>query len=350
LASVSALAALELRIIDQAAGGLRQFVDALPISPVQVKVSIPFINSSIRGGRDGRRSRQHAQTFSRRLASVRALAALELRIIGSGTVGSRQLVDAVSFGPVTNIRVLVPDINASIRRGRDGRRSWEILETSSRLLAWIGTLTALELRIVNGAAGGLRQFVDAHTVGPAHVEVCIPFIDSSIRGRRDGRRSRQHAQTFSRRLASVRALATFELRIIGSGTVGSRQLVDAVSFGPVTNIRVLVPDINASVGGRRDGWRIRKISETSSSSLGGIITLAALELGVVNCAADRHGCGVDALANFEISIVGIPSIGPIGACGRHGRRGRQHTQTLPTRLVGKVRLAACKLSCESHFI
>jgi hypothetical protein len=200
-------------------------------------------------------------------------------------------------------------------------------------LCGVNTLATLELGIVNQATIWNRRLVDALALAPFSA-VGIPSIGSVNASGRDRRRIRQHAQTLSRRLASVSALAAFELRIIGSGTVGSRQLVDAVANSPV-NIGGLVPDINASVGSRRDGWRIRKIGETSSGSLGGIITLAAFELGVVNCAAVGHGCGVDALAFAEISIVGIPSIGSIDARRRYSRRIRKIFET-SSRFLGCV--------------
>jgi hypothetical protein len=132
------------------------------------------------------------------------------------------------------------------------------------------------------------------------------------------------------------------LRIVNGAAAGSGQLVDALPIGPV-QIIVGIPFINASIGSGRNGWRIRKISETSSRFLGGIKALAAFELGVVNCAAAGHGCFVDALANFEISIVGIPSIGSVDARGRNSRRTRKISETSSRRLASVSALAALEL-------
>jgi hypothetical protein len=152
-------------------------------------------------------------------------------------------------------------------------------------------------------------------------------------------------------LSSVLALATIQLSIIGDGTIGSRQSVDTVSNGPVSNIGVLVPDINASVGSGRNGGRRGKIGNTCSRSLSSVLALAAFELGVVDIASVGSRQGVNAHTNRKVEIVvRIPSIGSVGARGRHGRRGRQHAQAFSTLLIGKVRLAACKLGCVSHFI
>jgi hypothetical protein len=77
--------------------------------------------------------------------------------------------------------------------------------------------------------------------------------------------------------------------------------------------------------------------------LGGVKALAALELGVVNCAADRHGCGVDALAFCEISAVGIPSIGSVNASGRNSRRSWEIRKTSSRPLASVSALAALEL-------
>jgi hypothetical protein len=141
LAWISTFAALELAVVNLAATGCRQGVDTHTISPVQVEVSIPSINTSVWSGRNGRRSRKVGETGSRCLSSIGTLAALELRSICGGAVGSGQSVDAVAKGPV-NIRGLVPDVNTSVWGGRDGRRSRQTRQTSSRCLPSILALAA----------------------------------------------------------------------------------------------------------------------------------------------------------------------------------------------------------------
>jgi hypothetical protein len=144
-------------------------------------------------------------------------------------------------------------------------------------------------------------------------------------------------------LGGVLRLATFELGIVGNGTVGDGSGVDADTVLPGL-IRILVPCVGSVTSGGRDSRRSRKRGETGTGRLSGVGTLATLELGIVGGSTTGGGESVDTVTIGPVNIiVGIPDINSSSSSRRDGRRGREVGKTGSRSLSSIFTLATFEL-------